>query len=125
MPLPLPYAPEPLASLQARYKRAIDCVYDLGEVKRREIVSPGGNRENVFDFEDGLRLIVSRTQKGESRVVFMVTAGWMTPPTLAADQWPDTIPERYAELSGDTEPIDFFGWHDKFPHWCRIETFPP
>lgn len=53
----LPFKPEPNEQLQARYAAAVMITYVAApNMKNR----PGENPENVFDFQDGIRLIVSK-----------------------------------------------------------------
>jgi hypothetical protein len=63
----LPFEPESGVLLAKRYPAAVERVYDLHEMwdKRR----PGLNRQHVFDFEDGLRLIVSRERHDSDEVM--------------------------------------------------------
>jgi hypothetical protein len=56
----LPYEPEPVASMQARFTLAIDPIIAVERVWAGLDPRPGEQRRHVFDFEDGLRLIVSR-----------------------------------------------------------------
>lgn len=56
----LPFAPEPGALLAARYRATVAEVVDPVAVERGERPTPGTDRRHVFDFEDGVRLIVSR-----------------------------------------------------------------
>ena len=62
----LPFKPEPEAALKARVPAALEVVYDQKvayynrEVAKDMSKAPSGNRAHVFDFEDGLRLIISR-----------------------------------------------------------------
>jgi hypothetical protein len=56
----LPFKPEPLKQLIERYPQALTTTYDVekiadGSSKDR----PGLHPENIFDFEDGIRIIVS------------------------------------------------------------------
>lgn len=55
--LELPYAPETLATMRARYAEAVAPVFNIMHTK--EIQSPGYKRAHVFDFHHGMRLTVS------------------------------------------------------------------
>lgn len=57
---PIPFQPEPLEQLQARYAQAIEKVW---EPSFGMMDTPGQHRENVFDCEDGIRIIISRDKK--------------------------------------------------------------
>lgn len=54
------YDPQPLDQLRARYFEALKPLVDVAAVMADENLSPGKRDLHVFDFEDGLRLIVSR-----------------------------------------------------------------
>lgn len=72
----LPFAPEPEAALRARYPAALAELYDAEGVRLGSVTPPTRRRPNVFDFEDGLRLIVSRDDHGgEAGVVVHLSAG--------------------------------------------------
>jgi hypothetical protein len=54
----LPFEPEPLESLQARFPKALERIWVVpsnGDMPDR----PGMHREHLFDFESGLRLLIS------------------------------------------------------------------
>ena len=56
----LPFKPETIEALKVRYPAALERVFDVRELTGPVDDRPGLKREHVFDFEDGLRLIVSR-----------------------------------------------------------------
>lgn len=66
----LPFEPESNASLRARLPKAISKLWIFPKVSEEEILKmerPGQTRECVFDFECGLRLIISKDQlEGEN-----------------------------------------------------------
>ena len=64
----LPFEPESIESLKARYPEAMKDTYDPNDIKDDPTQSPGKQRKHVFDFEDGLRLIASRDQMKESEL---------------------------------------------------------
>ena len=60
----MPFEPEPEAALQARYPVVLDTVYrDVASVQRA-----CEQRPHVFDFADGLRMIVTRESLSESEI---------------------------------------------------------
>lgn len=61
----LPFCPEKLESMRARLPDAISTVYDADEISKR----PGEQRRQVFDFEDGVRCIVSIDKDSEERLL--------------------------------------------------------
>lgn len=52
----LPFQPEPVDQLTARFNKALDRVVDVCQMGKKR---PGMDRTHVFDFEDGLRMIIS------------------------------------------------------------------
>lgn len=66
----LPFAPEPIEQMQARFADALTPVYDVRVLMRQTNPSDsiGKKRKHVFDFEDGIRLIVSMETDPESSI---------------------------------------------------------
>jgi len=57
----LSFQPESNEKLAERFSRALDRIYDAEEISNKlDADRPGLHRENVFDFEDGVRIIISR-----------------------------------------------------------------
>jgi hypothetical protein len=52
----LPFKPETVDKLAERFDKALDSVVNVEQLGK---MRPGMNRKHVFDFEDGLRMIVS------------------------------------------------------------------
>lgn len=133
MPTPIPITPESLGVLRARYPRALEYVYDQLEIARDGVIRPGEVASNVFDHEDGLRLLVSRERTPKGQVVLRVSASFpeqcrmademrllavATPKSRIMQMWLDGIPARFRELSGDARPLRFLGWSGRYiPHW--------
>jgi len=57
--MPLPIEPEPLEDIKARFHLALEGVVDGAKVASGEVERPAIDRKHVFDFENGMRLIVS------------------------------------------------------------------
>ena len=59
----LPFAPEPLDQLRARYHTALLRVFDSSKVATGEEERPGHLRTHVFDYNEdelGIRFVISR-----------------------------------------------------------------
>lgn len=56
----LPFQPEPAEALAERFKASIERVYDAEMIANGKSDRPGEHRENIFDFEDGFRIIISK-----------------------------------------------------------------
>lgn len=57
---PLPFQPEPLAALKARYHLAVETPVDVESVELGVAADPGRLPKHVFDFADGLRIVARR-----------------------------------------------------------------
>lgn len=129
----IPFNPEPLTVLQARYPAALEPVYDARAIIGGAI-RPGEVAANVFHFEDGLTLIVSRDRlhsdgeinlhfsasfPGECRIADEFRLLKITMSTRQImDKWIASVPGRFAELSGDNRPVTFLGITPHgIPHW--------
>lgn len=55
----LNWEPEPAEKMAKRFETALKRVYDVDLIAQEESDRPGEHRENVFDFKDGIRIIVS------------------------------------------------------------------
>lgn len=54
------FNPEKIECLKNRFKESLLAVYNPIECKENPDKRPGIKQENIFDFEDGIRLIISR-----------------------------------------------------------------
>jgi hypothetical protein len=129
---PVSSHPESLEALRGRYARALEHVFDVPAIRDRGGIRPGEVAANVFDFEDGLRLIVSRERMPEGHVVRHVSASFAehgrmadefrllavtTPREKLFKMWLADIPGRFAELSGDERTLRYAGFSGKVPHF--------
>ena len=130
---PVKIASEPLDSLRARYAKALEFVYDVQAIVDGGI-HPGECAANVFDFEDGLRFIISRERTEDGEVMIHVSAsfppecriadefrllGDYLSPAELTKRWMASLPGRFAELSGDTRDLCFAGVSDGLiPHFA-------
>lgn len=131
--LPVPRNPEPLAELRQRYPRALQFQFDMRAIIEQGLIRPGECAANVFDFDDGLRLIVSRELLLDGRDVLHVSASFAPQGKIADEMrllsitkskeqllqmWRRDVPRRFRELSGDERALEFLGWSDgNVPHW--------
>lgn len=98
----LPFEPESLESMRARLPQALSVVYNY-EIIEAGGQRPGELRQQVFDFEDGVRCILSIDEGHETArhihmsfslqdYNFMSVAQFMhRMNTIPAEFWPDTL----------------------------------
>ena len=134
----LPFNPEPLVALQARYPRALEVVYDQQEIAERGGIRPGQVPANIFDFDDGLKLIVSRERDLDDDAILHLCASFLSVRRIADEfrlltltrstesvfaEWLRDVPHRFRELSNDSRPIRFLGCSENgVPHWIIPAT---
>jgi hypothetical protein len=135
--LPVPADPQPLEALRARYPRALEFVYDQAAIARSEGIRPGEVTAQVFDFQDGLRLIVSRECRPDGKVVLHFSASFPKESRIADEfrlllgfhpkeyvyrKWLRDVPRRFRELSGDDRTPRYLGVAGSLvPHWVIEE----
>ncbi len=127
------YSPQPLGELQARYPAAVAKAFGVAE-----ILSLGGplGPEHTFDFEDGLRLTISR-ERFAGRDEIHVSASYRPDSPMAhdvvsklracrsrvgrdavRDEWIASIEARFRELSGSTARFPAAEMSERgVPHW--------
>lgn len=127
----LPFKPQPIDTLKARYPAALRKVFDCTKGVPRP--RPGELYSLVFDCEDGIRLIISRDRETESDVFLHVSASFVEGYPLwdalkgsgeaGQKRFIEMVEERFRVISGDDEPLDFHGFSagKLVPHWRRLE----
>lgn len=70
----LPTLTESVAALRARYSAAISRTFEVVDLASGRGQRPGESRDHVFDFEDGVRLIISRERFPSGEVVVHFSA---------------------------------------------------
>ena len=119
----LSFEPETFASLKARMPAAIDHVHRVGVTP-----CPGEERHHIFDYADGLRMIVSRSHfPGDAKACLHVSASTIEDTRIEAaiksgrlskDAFCHDAMARLRML-GVAEPLQFLGFSDGLgvPHW--------
>lgn len=107
----LPYKPEPIADLRARFPKALEPVVDTTE----QIITiiPGERPEHIFDCVDGIRVIASRDKmntKGGGTAIFYhfstsamygtVLAAKITEGRIGGERFKRMCEERFNDLTG-------------------------
>jgi len=102
----IPFEPELVETMRLRYKDAVEDVIDLQKVAQKQIKPPSQNRRHVFDFYDGLRLIISRD--GDGAKVFLHFSASINPCSGEESRCPkefiDFVVEHIQELASDDPP---------------------
>jgi hypothetical protein len=128
----LPFEPEPIASMRARYALARKPLYDQQAVANGLVPAPSGFRQHVFDFEDGLRLIISRDRDPNGLVGVHLSAsaqdgshmhGAICRGEVGMPEFFDRVKLEWQTLSGSTQLPQLIGISDKYvPHWIVPEA---
>lgn len=118
-----PHQPETLIDAQRRYPAAVAEVYDVESIKLGTVDPPSRHRRHVFDFADGLRLIISRERYEDGRLLVHVSASFACGSELHR-QFPGLMEfmrlacRRFWDVSGDRRVMRFVGITcGNVPHW--------
>lgn len=126
----LPFEPQPQPALQERFPQALGRVFDFRAGVPDEL--PSKLRAHVFDFEDGVRMMVSRDMEEEGKVYLHVSAsvepgmlywGLILSGAIGKSEFLRRMEHRFAQLSGQSEKLEFCGFSPGkgVPHWRRLE----
>jgi hypothetical protein len=84
--------------LKKRYAKAITKIYDVNKIGENHIADrPGLHQEHIFDFKDGLRLIISKDQS--EGALYLHASGSLRKPFKDMSMVPEII-KRWMLLSG-------------------------
>ena len=100
----LDYDPQPLGKMKARFLQAVEFPVDSEAVLSGRRLPPSSERKHVFDFEDGMRIIVS-IDKMDNRYFMHCSASGTKEyaDTIKSDGLPGMIEDillRLAAMSG-------------------------
>lgn len=93
----LPFEPELREKLEARFSLAFTPKFDVARCVDRTGPFPGTQRRHVFDFENGVRMIVSVDTDGETDMLhfsFGMSSGCL----LSGEQFGDFLDEVIKEF---------------------------
>src|SRR5262245_30169010 len=116
----LPHRPESIASMRDRYKKALVKIWetDKGFSDR-----PGLHREHVFDFEDGMRLLVSTDRMPDLEIITHISASCGDRDkqmTIMFSLFEEEVLNKWRQISGAGERFHFhlIGLsQNNIPHW--------
>lgn len=136
----VPFQPQPVEQLKARFPKAVAVVYDWEAGRRLAVkdlrhLDPVNFREgppadHVFDFKDGMRIIVTQDLEEDNKVFLHVSVGAQVGTQVmrrfsytgreGQAVFKDMAMRRYRELSGDRERLFFDGFAKTgVAHWRR------
>lgn len=135
---PVPVNPEPLDALKARFPKALEFVFDAVGIRDKGLIRPGECVANVFDFEDGIRLIVSRELMPDRTRVLHFSASvfdpdrlknrleriiWTMSPAVRKAWFIGECVHLWKRLSDDKRQTNFVGFteSEQVAHWCIDE----
>ncbi len=126
----LQHEPESLDVMRARYAEAVRVVFDPADVNQP---APGHDRANVFDFDDGVRMVIARSVsyvRGGERVYFSASVRTGTLLALSIDTggcpfnvFADLIVGRWREIAQSDAVVRFIGLSGgghQIPVWVVI-----
>lgn len=116
----IPFEPQPLKQLQERYAEAIDIVWvaDKNMVDR-----PGLHRENVFDTEDGIRLIISKdlSPNGKEYIHFSGSVKESIYVDDISVEWKDVFTQKFDEITKHKNNYQLITvTQGGIPHWIVL-----
>ena len=121
----LPFKPESIERLKARLPQALDQIYDPFLCFNGFQELPGERRPHVFDFEEGLRLIICRQLRGSAPVLDISASATLK--TRWDGQVGNHPLKRMAEKRLEDlgiKPLQFIGFSLQrgTPHWIVKES---
>lgn len=114
----IPFEPESIEKLKERLPKALEKIW---KVTNPMPDRPGLHREHVFDFESGIRLLISRDQLKREKPEIHVSASWEFNPPNSIREMHLLVINSYRALGGK-DIINFIGFSNKnIPHWIVIK----
>lgn len=114
----LKFEAEPLEQLKARFPKALVKIW---QVTNPMPDRPGLHRTNVFDFESGMRLLISMDMIVFARPEIHVSASWEFNEPRSIQQMNTLVINGYRSLGGKGV-LHFLGFSEKaIPHWVVRE----
>lgn len=119
----IPYIPETVDQARARFSAAIEPLFDLEDP---QCPSAGASRTHVFDFEDGLRLVISRDFHPDTGVQIHLSASVNTAVVKSVGiEFLFKAECRFREIADWPDaPLSLLGLspEKRIPHWIIPES---
>jgi hypothetical protein len=110
----MPFVPEPLEDLKARFPKCLEKVWDITDTMPDR---PGLHREHVFDFESGMRLLISNDCMIPRAPDIHISASWEHNPPQSILEMETDVVRGYRALGGKGL-LRLLGWSGRgIPHW--------
>ena len=119
--MPLIFKAEKVEEMRARYSKALEKLWIPTEHMKDR---PGLHRENVFDFEDGLRLLISRDLFPLIGERIHVSASWESnAPDLKYIEYATEIIGKAYHTIGGKGSLTWMGQSPgkRIPHWIVVQ----
>lgn len=114
----LPFQPEWIEVLKARFPKALERVWEVTDPMPDR---PGLHRENVFDFESGMRLLISRDKLTFEEPEIHISASWENDLPFTVEEATRRVTDGYRALGGKGI-VSFLGQSSRgIPHWLVVK----
>lgn len=118
----LEFIAEPTAQLKARYPECLKKVWEVPDdvdLTDPDAMSdrPGLHRENVFDFNCGIRLLISRDKYGRGPIQLHISASWERNEPNRLTVATESVREHFRSLGGQGYPLLLGISPNGIPHW--------
>lgn len=102
----LPFAKETMQQLKDRFNKALEKVWDVDAIAidPEKIDRPAQHREHVFDFEDGIRLIISKDKTDGN--LFIHISGSSLIKKISDKEMLEELIKKLVELNGSAFNVE-------------------
>jgi len=133
----LDFKPESFEDLQKRFYKSLEKIYIGNDILNGITEPPSQNPNCVFDFSDGLRMIISKELDRDETVIHISTSFQDNSElhhklieignvAMMKAKFRTISELRYRELSSDSRVMKFLGFSEEkgVPHWIIKEDKP-
>jgi len=110
----MPFVPEPIKDMKVRFPKCLEKVWDITDTMPDR---PGLHREHVFDFESGMRLLISNDCMIPRAPDIHISASWEYNPPTSIFEMETDVRRGYRALGGKGI-LRLLGWSNRgIPHF--------
>lgn len=110
----MPFIPEPLEDLKARFPKCLEKIWNVTDPMPDR---PGFHREHLFDFESGMRLLISNDCMIPRAPDIHVSASWEYCSPQSLKEMEEQVINGYKSLGGKGL-LRLLGFSGRgIPHW--------